>query len=304
MNLLGSSRAQGNHNSMAARKARMAWLYLTPTILVLSIVTLYPLGRTLYLSFFEAGLSFPLKLKFIGLTNYANLIADPVWWRAVLNTVVYTVSSVALETVLGLIIALLVHTNFRGRGLVRTAMLVPWAMPGVVAAQLWRWMLNDVYGVINDLLMKLHLIGRPYAWLAEGVLIMVAVVLADVWKTTPFMALILLAGLQSIPKELYEAARVDGATAAQQFWRITLPLLRPILLVALIFRTLDALRVFDMIYVMAGTQLKTISISVYGRQQLVEFADLGYGSAVSAAIFIIIAVYTTVYISTLKVEVR
>lgn len=294
----------GRHNSLAARKARTGWLYLLPTIAILLLITVYPLGRTIYLSFFEAGLRFPLNPKFVGLLNYQNLIADPVWWRAVLNTLVFTVSSVALETVLGLIIAMLVHTNFRGRGLVRTAMLVPWAIPGVVAAQLWRWMLNDVYGVINDVLLKLHLIGRPYAWLAEGVLIMFAVVLADVWKTTPFMALILLAGLQAIPKELYEAATVDGATPAQQFWRITLPLLRPVLLVALIFRTLDALRVFDMIYVMAGTQIKTISISIYGRQQLMEFADLGYGSAVSTAIFLIIAIYTVVYLSTLKVEVR
>lgn len=292
------------HNSLAARKARTGWLYLMPTILILLLVTVYPLGRTIYLSFFEAGLRFPLKLEFVGLMNYINLFSDPVWWRSVLNTVIFTATSVALETVLGLIIALLVHTNFRGRGLVRTAMLVPWAIPGVVAAQLWRWMLNDVYGVINDLLMKLQLISRPYAWLAEGMLIMVAVVLADVWKTAPFMALILLAGLQAIPKELYEAARVDGATPAQQFWRITLPLLRPVLLVALIFRTLDALRVFDMIYVMAGTQITTISMSIYGRQQLLEFADIGYGSAVSTAIFLIIAIYTAVYIATLKVEVR
>lgn len=292
------------NNSLASRKARTAWLYLLPTILTLLLVTVYPLGRTIYLSFFEAGLRFPLNPEFVGLLNYRNLLADPVWWRAVLNTVVFTASSVALETILGLIIALLVHTNFRGRGLVRTAMLVPWAIPGVVAAQLWRWMLNDVYGVINDVLLKLHLIARPYAWLAEGALIMVAVVLADVWKTTPFMALILLAGLQAIPKELYEAARVDGATPAQQFWRITFPLLRPVLLVALIFRSLDALRVFDMIYVMAGTQIKTISMSVYGRQQLMEFADLGYGSAVSTLIFVVIAFYTIIYLATLKVEVR
>lgn len=290
--------------SLGARKTRAAWLYLLPTILVLLLVTGYPLARSVYLSFFEARFRFPPNSRFVALDNYLSLLSDPVWWRAVGNTVVFTASSVGLETVLGLIIALLVHTNFRGRGLVRTAMLVPWAMPGVVAAQLWRWMLNDVYGVINDLLLKLSLIPRPYAWLAEGGLVIVSVVLADVWKTTPFMALILLAGLQAIPRELYEAARVDGATAAQQFWRITLPLLRPVLLVALIFRTLDALRVFDMIYVMAGTQITTISMSVYGRQQLVEFSELGYGSAVSTAIFLIIVLYTTLYLATLKVEVR
>ena len=290
--------------SLQARQARTAWLYLAPTLLLLVLVAGYPLARTIYLSFFDVQLRFPLKPEFVGFDNYIYLITDPVWWRSVVNTVVFTVSSVALETVLGLIIALLVHTEFRGRGVVRAAMLVPWAMPGVVAAQLWRWMLNDVYGVINDLLLKVQLIPRPIAWLAEGSLVMVAVVLADVWKTTPFMALILLAGLQAIPRELYEAARVDGATPAQQFWRITLPLLRPVLLVALIFRSLDALRVFDMIYVMAGTQQKTISMTVYARQQLMEFSDLGYGSAVSALIFVIIAADTVTYLSTLKVEVK
>ncbi len=291
--------------SLAAWRARTAWLLLSPSLLILLLVAAYPLFRSMQLSFFDVSiLKFPLQPVWVGFDNYVALASDPRWWRSVWNTVVFTASSVALETVLGLVIALLVHSEFRGRGLVRTAMLVPWAIPGVVSSQMWRWMFNDVYGVINDLFMKLRIIGAPMAWLAEPKLVLPALIMIDVWKTTPFMALILLAGLQSIPKELYEAARVDGASSIQQFWRITLPLLRPSLLVALIFRTLDALRVFDMIYIVAGTQIETISMSIYARQQLISFGALGYGSAVSTGMFLILALYITVYLVTLKVEVK
>lgn len=291
--------------TLAAWRARTAWLFLAPSLVILVLVAGYPLFRTIQLSFFDVSiLKFPLEPTWVGFANYQSLLTDPRWWRSVWNTVVFTFISVGFETALGLVIALLVHGEFRGRGLVRTAMLVPWAIPGVVSSQMWRWMLNDVYGVVNDLLMKLRLISRPMAWLAEPALLLPVLIGIDVWKTTPFMALILLAGLQGIPKELYEAARVDGATATQQFWRITWPLLRPALLVGLIFRTLDGLRVFDLIYVVAGTQINSISMSVYARQQLISFGSLGYGSAVSTGIFLILALYVTVYLVTLKVEVR
>jgi len=182
-------------------------------------------------------------------------------------------------------------------------MLIPWAIPTVVSAQMWRWMYNDVYGVINDILLRLGLIAKPVAWLAEPSLVLASIVAVDVWKTTPFMALLLLAGLQSIPKELYEAAHVDGATPWQQFRYVTLPLLKPALLVALVFRTLDALRVFDVVYVMSGTNPSTMSMSVYARQQLVDFGALGYGSALSTGIFFIIAIFTVIYLTVLRVEV-
>jgi trehalose/maltose transport system permease protein len=167
---------------------------------------------------------------------------------------------------------------------------------------MWRWMYNDVYGVVNDLLMRAHLIAEPVAWLSDPHLALPGIIAVDVWKTTPFMALLLLAGLQSIPRELYEASTVDGASPWQQFWRITLPLLKPALLVALIFRTLDALRVFDVIYVMTGTNPTTMSMSVYARQQLVDFGALGYGSAVSMGIFLIIALFAAAYLVSLRVE--
>ena len=290
---------------MAKWRAQTAWLFLAPSLIVLALVAGYPLFRTIQLSFFDVSiLKFPLEPTWVGFANYQALFSDPRWWRSVWNTILFTFISVFFETILGMVIALLVHGEFRGRGLIRTAMLVPWAIPGVVSSQMWRWMLNDVYGVVNDLLLKLRVISSPMAWLAEPALLLPVLIGIDVWKTTPFMALILLAGLQGIPKELYEAARVDGATSSQQFWRITVPLLRPALLVGLIFRTLDGLRVFDLIYVVAGTQINSISMSIYARQQLISFGSLGYGSAVSTGIFLILAIYVTVYLVTLKVEVK
>lgn len=288
---------------LAARRTRTAWFFLLPSLLVLLLVAAYPLWRTLQLSFYQVSiLQFPLQPQWVGLDNYRFLLSDTYWWISLKNTAIFTVVSVALETVLGLGIALVVNNNFRGRGLMRTAMLVPWAIPTVVSAQMWRWMYNDVYGVVNDLLMRAHLISAPVAWLSDPHLALPGIIAVDVWKTTPFMALLLLAGLQSIPDELYEASTVDGASPWQQFWRITLPLLRPALLVALIFRTLDALRVFDVIYVMTGTNPTTMSMSVYARQQLVDFGALGYGSAVSMGIFLIIALFAAAYLVSLRVE--
>ncbi|HFB39378.1 MAG TPA: sugar ABC transporter permease, partial [Oceanithermus sp.] len=267
-------------------------------------VAAYPLFRTVQLSFFQANLlDYPLRPRWVGLANYAFMLQDAYWWISLKNTAVFTVVSVALETVLGLGIALVVNANFPGRGLMRTAMLIPWAIPTVVSAQMWRWMYNDVYGVVNDLLLRAHLIEKPLAWLADPHLVLPAIIAVDVWKTTPFMALLLLAGLQSIPEELYEAATVDGASPMQQFWFITLPLLVPALLVALIFRTLDALRVFDVIYVMSGVNPSTMSMSVYARQQLVDFGALGYGSALSTGIFLVIALFVVLYLTALRVEV-
>ena len=290
--------------SLEQRRARTAWLFLAPSIVIIALVAGYPLYRTIQLSLTQTSLlQFPLKSHFVGLEQYKFLLQDSQWWRSVRNTVIFTVASVGIETVLGLGIALLVNAKFPGRGAMRTAMLIPWAIPTVVSAQMWRWMYNDVYGVINDIFMKLGLTHKAYAWLANPKLMLPAVISVDVWKTTPFMALLLLAGLQSIPNELYEAARVDGATAWQNLVRVTLPLLRPALLVALIFRTLDALRVFDVIYVMTGTTPNTMSMAVYARQQLVDFGALGYGSAMSFGIFVIIGLFVVAYVVTLGVEV-
>ncbi len=289
---------------LGKRRARTAWLLLLASLVVLALVAGYPLVRTVSLSFTDTNiLRYPPKSTPVGWQNFARVLHDPAWWDAVGNTVEFTAVSVAIETLFGLGIAMLVNANLRGKGLMRAAMLTPWAILTVVSAQMWRWMYNDVYGVLNDILKRLHLIHVSVAWLAVPSLALPAVIAVDVWKTTPFMALLLLAGLQTIPIELYEASRVDGSSKWQQFLRITLPLLRPALLVALIFRTLDALRVFDVIYVMTGTVPATMSMSVYARQQLVDFGQLGYGSAVTMLILLIIGIFTTAYVVSLRVEV-
>src|SRR5215207_2133049 len=235
----------------ARRRERLGWILTAPTVLMICIVALYPVLRTFFLSFTNARLSGARAVSFVGISNYTDLLTDSTFLRALWNTTSFTVFSVFFETILGMIVALTIHSNFKGRGVVRTAMLIPWAIPTVVSAQMWAWMYNDVFGVINDLLVvRLGWLPEKIAWLANPRLALPAIIAVDVWKTTPFMALLLLAGLQLIPGDVYEASTVDGASKVQQFFQITLPLLKPALLVALIFRTLDAFRVFDVIYVM------------------------------------------------------
>ena len=184
----------------------------------------------------------------------------------------------------------------------RAIMLVPWAIPTVVAAQMWKWMLDDVYGVVNDAGVKAHVISHPHAWISEPATSLASVCAVDIWKTTPFVALLLLAGLQVIPEDLYEAAAVDGANALQQFWRITFPLLRPAILVVLIFRTLDALRVFDVFYVFFGNRVDTQSMAVYAQSTIVGDGNVGYGAAVSVAIFLIISMFVIIYVTVMRVS--
>ena len=287
---------------LTLRQVRLAWILVLPTLLVVVLVAGYPLAQVFYWSFFKADIAFVEPPEFVGLENYAYLFQDPDFRQALWNTLKFTVVSVSLETVLGLAIALIIHSNFRGRGLVRTAILIPWAIPTVVSAKMWQWMLNDVYGVINVLGVKLGLLSQKVAFLARPELLLPSIIAVDVWKTTPFMALLLLAGLQMIPEELYEAASIDGASRWQQFWSITLPLLTPALVVARIFRTLHALRGFDVVFVMSGVNPATRTLAVYNRQTLVDFQDLGYGSAISVAILVIIFAFVLLYMRTVGKE--
>jgi trehalose/maltose transport system permease protein len=217
-------------------------------------------------------------------------------------TVKFTLITVFFEFVLGMIIALTVNSGFKGRGVMRAMMLVPWAIPTVVSALMWKWMYNDLYGVINDAGVRLHLLDHNIAWIAQPSTALGAAAASDIWKTTPFVALLLLAGLQVIPTELYEAAKVDGASAWQQFWRITMPLLRPAILVALIFRTLDALRVFDVFYVFFGNRPDTQTMAIFAQDTIVGTGDVGYGSAACVAIFLIIGLFTVIYVTFMRVE--
>lgn len=269
----------------------------------LALVALWPLLRTIGFSFTDAYLSELAAWQFVGPANYALLAADPQWWRAVGNTLLFTAVSVSLETLLGLVIALALDARFKARGLVRAAMLIPWAIPTVISAKMWGWMLHDLYGVVNAVLLALGLIETPWAWLADPGLSMAAVIAVDVWKGTPFMALLTLAALQLLPREIYEAARLDGAGPVRAFFTITLPLIRPALVVAIVFRGLDALRVFDVIYVLTGNNANTASMSVYARQQLVEFQDVGYGSAAATCLFLVVALVTALVLTLGRVDV-
>ena len=289
--------------ALSSSQTRTAWLLLTPTLLVVAFVALYPLVQTIYYSFTDARLASVAPTEWVGLENYRFLIEDTVFRDAIWTTVQFAAVTLIAEFLLGLLIALVVNSNFKGRGFTRAAMLIPWAIPTVVSARMWAWMYNDIFGVFNDLLRdKLGIIDRNIAWVAEDRYSLWAICAVDIWKTTPFVALLLLAGLQVIPTDVYEAATVDGANKLQQFWRITLPLLRPAILVTIIFRTLDALRAFDVFYVMFGARRSTQTMAVYAQNNIVAFSDTGYGSAIAVGIFLIIGIFVVAYVTTLKVE--
>ncbi|MBC2774737.1 sugar ABC transporter permease [Rhizobium sp. AQ_MP] len=296
-------------SDLSAQRTRSAWIFLAPTLLVLAMVAGWPLVRTIYFSFTNATLNNLDGAEFIGFSNYLTwitlqsgrtvwrgLLVDPAWWGAVWNTLRFTLISVSIETVLGLVVALVLNANFRGRGIVRAAILIPWAIPTIVSAKMWAWMLNDQFGILNDIFLNLGLISQKIAWTANPDTAMVAVLIVDVWKTTPFMALLILAGLQMVPQDIYEAAKIDGVHPIKVFWRITLPLIRPALMVAVIFRMLDALRIFDLIYVLTPNNSQTKTMSVMARENLFEFDKFAYGAAASTMLFLIIASITVLYI--------
>jgi trehalose/maltose transport system permease protein len=295
-------RRRRRRGALQRRQTRIGWLLLLPALAAVGFVALYPLGKTVYQSFtnqeFLGGLE---PTRRVGLENYRTLWHDTIFRDAVWLTIKFTLITVSFEFVLGLIIALVVNSSFKGRGAMRAVMLVPWAIPTVVAAKMWQWMLDDVFGVINDILMKLHIISHPHAWISDPSTSLAAVSAVDIWKTTPFVALLLLAGLQVIPRDLYEAASVDGASQLQQFWRITLPLLLPAILVTLIFRTLDALRVFDVFFVFFGGRQDTQTMAIYAQSTIVGDGHVGYGAAISVAIFLIISLFVVIYMVFMRV---
>ena len=296
--------------SISSARTRAAWMFLAPMLLVLAVVAVWPLARTIYFSFTNATLVDMSRYSFVGLSNYLaydngrwyGVLSDPQWFLALRNTLIFAVISVSLETILGVLIAVLLNAQFPGRGLMRAAMLVPWAIPTVVSAKMWGWMLNDQFGVINDALLKIGAISEPVAWLADPTLSMASIIVVDVWKTTPFVALLALAALQMVPKDCYEAARVDGIHPVRVFFQVTLPLIAPALAVAVIFRLLDAMRMFDLVYIMTGATDATMTLSVFAQRELVGFQDVGYGSAVSTLVFLIIAVLTALYVTAMRLD--
>ncbi len=287
------------------REARLAWWLVAPALGTILLVALFPLGWTVWESLHLHDLRMPwLGRPFIGLDNYAEALGDPRFRSALAHTLFFTVATVSLELVLGFAFALAMNRAFRGRGLVRAAILVPWAIPTVVSALLWRFMFEGRAGIANALLMSAGAVDEPPVWFIRPWLAWVPVVLSDVWKHAPFMALLLLAGLQNIDASLYEAARIDGASAWRQFRHVTLPLLKPAILVALVFRTLDAFRVFDLIYVMTGggPGTSTEPIGLYTFNALLQNLRFGYGSALSVIVFVVTFVLALGYIRFLGAE--
>ena len=296
-------------SELMQQRVRAARWFLLPMMIALAVVAGWPLLRSIYFSFTDASLTNLYGAEWVGFTNYLSwrtldsgrtiyrgLLVDPAWWNAVWNTVRFAFWSVLWETVLGMIVALVLNAEFKGRGLVRAAILIPWAIPTIVSARMWSWMLNDQFGILNDLGMRLGLLSQKVAWTATAETAMTAVLVVDIWKTTPFMALLILAGLQMIPKDIYEAADIDGVHPIKQFFKITLPLVRPALMVAIIFRVLDALRIFDLIYVLTPNSAATKTMSVLARENLFDFDKFAYGSAQSTLLFLIIAAFTILYI--------
>ncbi len=270
-------------------------LFLAPAAVTLGAVALFPALAVLWLSLEERS---PLlaAARFVGFDNYTRLIADARFWNALANTVYFSALSVALEVLLGLLIALLLARAFRGRALLYSIILLPWAIPTVVSARLWEWLYNADYGVLN------YLLGTHVNWLGSPGWALHAAILMDVWKATPFVALLLIAGLQTIPRELYQAAALDGAGAWTTFRRITLPLLVPLLLVVLVFRTIDAFRVFDAIYVLTGggPANSTETVSIYAYKVLFQALEFGYGSAVAVSVLAVVALLTATYARLLR----
>lgn len=269
--------------TLARRTRRERRLLLLPVLVLLGLVVAIPALRVVFLGFTRTGLDGGLHSSWAGLATHARTLHDGRFLAALGNTAVFTGLSVLAEGTLGVALALLLDRKFRGRGALRAAVLVPWALPTSVMALAWTWIFHDTFGMANDLLARLGLIAGPVAWLAQPATAMGALVVADAWKTTPFVALLVLAGLQGIPLEVLEAARVDGASAWQRFRRITLPLLVPSLLVAVLFRAVQAWGAFDVVYVMTGGGPggSTETLSLYAYQAWFRYLDFGYGAAVA-----------------------
>ena len=277
-----------NQNTLRSREQLIGWLLLIPALLLLFLVFTYPIGRAFWLGFFTQNLGTQLQPRFSGLANYGRLLGDGRFWQSLWNTTIFTTVSILLELLIGMAIALVLDKSFRGRGLIRTVVLIPWALPTAVMGLAWAWIFNDQYGVANDIL---RILGQDtVTWLGEPAWAMIALIIADVWKTTPFIAIILLAGLQSISADLYEAHAIDGANPVQSFKQITLPLLAPQILIALLFRFAQSFGIFDLVQVMTGggPAGATEMVSIYIYATVRRYLDFGYGAALVVVTFLLL----------------
>lgn len=269
---------------------RLAYRLIAPAVILMLAVTGYPILYAFWLSLHRYNLASPADTKFIGLANYQTILTDKYWWTAFFVTLVITVISVAIEFVLGLSLALVMHRTIFARGMVRTSILIPYGIVTVAASYSWYYAWTPGTGYLANLL------PDGSAPLTQQIPSLAVIILAEVWKTTPFMALLLLAGLALVPDDLLKAAEVDGAGAWTRLWRVTIPLIKPAILVALLFRTLDAFRIFDNIYVLTGGSNDTASVSILGYNNLFKAFNIGLGSAISVLVFVAVAIIAVIFI--------
>jgi multiple sugar transport system permease protein len=287
--LAGERRHRARLSEGARAERRLGWLLCAPAVIVMIAVTAYPIGYAIYLSFQRYILSAPALNKWVGLSNYGAVLSSPFWWHALIVTIIITAVSVAVELVLGMLLALLMYRTIWGRGTIRTTVLIPYGIVTVAAAFSWLYAWTPSTGYLSAAFGNAAPLTSQ--WQAIGVII-----LAEIWKTTPFMALLMMAGLSLVPEDLLKAAKVDGATAWQRFARVILPLMKPAILVALLFRTLDAFRIFDNIFILTSGNNGTGSVSILTYDNLFTALNLGLGSALSVLVMICVAIIAVVFI--------
>jgi multiple sugar transport system permease protein len=292
--------APAKASSRTRSERKLAWMLCAPAVFVMLAVTAYPIVYAIVLSFQKLDLRFPEQTEWVWFSNYGTVLSSELWWTDFFNTLIIVVISVAIELVLGMALALVMHRAIFGRGVVRTSVLIPYGIITVVAAFAWQFAFAPESGFVNNL----PFANEEMNWFGGHISSMAVIIMAEVWKSTPFMALLLLAGLVTIDEQLYEAAKVDGATAWQRFTKITLPLMKPAILVALLFRTLEGFRIFDSIFIMTRGAQETESISILGFNQLIDRLNLGLGSTISILLFVIVVLVAAIFIKVLGVRVE
>ena len=280
------------------------YILVAPAFILMLLVVGYPILNSIYMSFLDYTLFKPKDIKFVGLANYLKVLSDPIFRESLLNTVLWVVFGVFFQFLFGLILALLLNRKFKGRGIVRSVILIPWVTPGVLIGLMWRWMYDGNYGVINDILSKLHIIDNFIPWLSSSDTSMASVIITIIWQGVPFFAIMLLAGLQAIPQELYEAAYVDGAGSWHTFWHITLPMLKPTILISTLLRIIWVANSVDVIYIMTGggPGYSTHTLSVYTYIKAQKALDFGYSATLAIYLTVMLASVAFVYFKNLNLK--
>ncbi|WP_304944065.1 carbohydrate ABC transporter permease [Vallitalea guaymasensis] len=290
---------------MQKQKAKMGYIFIIPSIVLVLVFIVYPVINTINMSLYDLRIQTLAEgKKFVGFDNYIKLFSDTTFIESLKFTLMFTVVAVTLETLIGMIFALIMNKAIPGQGIIRTAVLVPWAIPTIVSGLMWQFMYSDQYGIINLILSKLHLIQDYIPWLIEKNTAIMAVIIADVWKTTPYMSLLILSGLQTVPESLYEAASLDGANKVQRFFRITLPIIKPVVVVAILFRVLATFRIYDLVVALTsgGPADGTQSLSLYTIKTYFNFGNLGYGATLAVVTFIISLLISFLFMDALKTK--